>query len=462
MHRLHRYLLVASLAFAGATQALAANPYLPAWEYIPDGEPRLFGDRVYVYGSHDRAGSTRFCDFQLRVWSAPLSDLNNWTDHGISFATIAHEGHGDDVPWSDRELYAPDVVEKGGKYYLFAYIVGSPCAVAVSDSPKGPFKTIGQIKAPADAPSDFGGWGQYIDPGVLVDDDGKVFIYWGYQNSHLAQLDPATMVDVRPDTYQADIVPKEKPFNFFEACSPRRIGDTYYLVYADGSILVYLTSKSPNGPFTYGGPIIRNGRDYPGGNIHGGLVRLNGQWYIFYHRMTNNTLYSRQACAERITIKPDGSIDEVEMTSLGFEDKLDPYRTWSAHYACVLTGGNYITEFDRDTHPVVNNREGSVVGFKYFDFGTTTAGEKLIFTAAIHATGPGRITVFSGAADKAKGGIELGSAIIASHGEHPTDWQKITVEIPAPSGRQAIFVRFTSESGDKFNCELQSIAFQRH
>lgn len=53
-----------------------ANPYLPSWEYIPDGEPRVFGDRVYVYGSHDRVDCERFCDYKLKVWSASVHDLS--------------------------------------------------------------------------------------------------------------------------------------------------------------------------------------------------------------------------------------------------------------------------------------------------------------------------------------------------------------------------------------------------
>lgn len=61
------------------------NPYLPLWEYIPDGEPRVFGDRVYIYGSHDRAGSDDFCDYVLKCWSAPVNDLNNWVCHGVTF-----------------------------------------------------------------------------------------------------------------------------------------------------------------------------------------------------------------------------------------------------------------------------------------------------------------------------------------------------------------------------------------
>ena len=62
-----------------------ANPYLPNWEYIPDGEPRVFGDRVYIYGSHDKAGSDSFCDYVLKCWSAPIDNLNQWVCHGDIF-----------------------------------------------------------------------------------------------------------------------------------------------------------------------------------------------------------------------------------------------------------------------------------------------------------------------------------------------------------------------------------------
>ena len=100
-----------------------ANPFLPLWEYIPDGEPRVFGDRVYIYGSHDTAGSDCFCDYKLKVWSAAVDDLNNRTCHGDIFHTHPDRDHPSDTDWTDNPLYAPDVVEKDGKYYLYCYIL---------------------------------------------------------------------------------------------------------------------------------------------------------------------------------------------------------------------------------------------------------------------------------------------------------------------------------------------------
>ena len=282
------------------------NPILPAWEYIPDGEPRVFGDRVYLYGSHDRAAQSDFCDYKLKVWSAPLDDLNNWVCHGHSFHTRDDRDHKSDTEgMTDRKLFAPDVIEKDGRYYLYAYIVGSKGVVGVSDKPEGPFKLLSQYKYD---PEDAGDDGIYNDAGVLVDDDGRVYIYYGFTESNFNEIDPADMYTIKKGSYKraviddSDNAPQEQ--RFFEASSQRKIGDTYYLIYSPcvGSRLAYATSDKPQGPFKYRGYIIDNGVDYPGGNDHGSVCNINGQWYIFYHRMTNNTIMSRRACVEKIEI----------------------------------------------------------------------------------------------------------------------------------------------------------------
>ena len=309
-----------------------ANPYLPNWEYIPDGEPRVFGDRIYVYGSHDQAGSDKFCDYVLKCWSAPVSDPGNWTCHGDIFRTQATRDYPADTDWTkeNNELFAPDVVEKDGKYYLYCYIINSIGCVAVSDRPCGPFKLISKYKYTIPDEICANGW--FIDPGVLVDDDGRVFIYCGYLRSFMAEVNPKNMYEILDNSCIEHFIPNEKTEKggfteedslFFEAASPRKIGDTYYMIYSPkrGSRLAYATSDSPTGPFTYRGYIVDSGVDYPGGNDHGSIACINGQWYVFYHRMTNNTIMSRRGCVEKIEILPDGTIPTVETTSLGFEGR---------------------------------------------------------------------------------------------------------------------------------------------
>lgn len=411
-----------------------ANPYLPNWEYIPDGEPRVFGDRIYVYGSHDRKDSIDFCDYKLKVWSAPVSDPTKWVCHGDIFRS--RDGHDSlsDVDWTDELLFAPDVVERGGKYYLYAYIVNAKGCVAVADRPEGPFRLLSRYEY--DIPNHYDN-GTFIDPGVLVDDDGRVYIYCGYQGSYMCELKD-NMYEAVPGSYMLDIIPTAEPHRFFEACSPRKINGTYYLIYSPqrGSCLDYATSDSPTGPFAYRGTIIDNGIDFPGGNDHGSVCCVNGQWYIFYHRMTNGTIMSRRGCVERIEILPDGTIPQVEMTSLGFEESLNPYDFTQADTACVLKGGCYITETSVFERPIVNVTDGCVMGWKYFDFGEDFASKTMQIRLKLRGTGSrGRVHVRLDSED----GEELGTVDFAE------DSGTAGARIKAATGRHAVFL--VAESG---------------
>lgn len=411
-----------------------ANPYLPNWEYIPDGEPRVFGDRIYVYGSHDRKDSIDFCDYKLKVWSAPVSDPTKWVCHGDIFRSRDGHDSPSDVDWTDELLFAPDVVERGGKYYLYAYIVNAKGCVAVADRPEGPFRLLSRYKY--DIPNHYDN-GTFIDPGVLVDDDGRVYIYCGYQGSYMCELKD-NMYEAVPGSYKLDIIPTAEPHRFFEACSPRKINGTYYLIYSPqrGSCLDYATSDSPTGPFTYRGTIIDNGIDFPGGNDHGSVCCVNGQWYIFYHRMTNGTIMSRRGCVERIEILPDGTIPQVEMTSLGFEESLNPYDFTQADTACVLKGGCYITETSVFERPIVNVTDGCVMGWKYFDFGEDFASKTMQIRLKLRGTGSrGRVHVRLDSED----GEELGTVDFAE------DSRTAGARIKAATGRHAVFL--VAESG---------------
>ncbi|MFR8776891.1 MAG: family 43 glycosylhydrolase [Eggerthellaceae bacterium] len=411
-----------------------ANPYLPNWEYIPDGEPRVFGDRIYVYGSHDRKDSIDFCDYKLKVWSAPVSDPTKWVCHGDIFRSRDGHDSPSDVDWTDELLFAPDVVERGGKYYLYAYIVNAKGCVAVADRPEGPFRLLSRYKY--DIPNHYDN-GTFIDPGVLVDDDGRVYVYCGYQGSYMCELKD-NMYEAVPGSYKLDIIPTAEPHRFFEACSPRKINGTYYLIYSPqrGSCLDYATSDSPTGPFTYRGTIIDNGIDFPGGNDHGSVCCVNGQWYIFYHRMTNGTIMSRRGCVERIEILPDGTIPQVEMTSLGFEESLNPYDFTQADTACVLKGGCYITETSVFERPIVNVTDGCVMGWKYFDFGEDFASKTMQIRLKLRGTGSrGRVHVRLDFED----GEELGTVDFAE------DSGTAGARIKAATGRHAVFL--VAESG---------------
>ena len=381
-----------------ALTAHAANPYLPLWEYIPDGEPYVFEDpdhpgqyRVYIYGSHDTMQSA-YCGRDQVVWSASVDDPTRWRFDGVIFtsrtdatgAQLRPNGQGD-------VLYAPDVVEKVGPdgrktYYLYPnnQAGGRQSMVARSDRPDGPFEVCNWD--PSNPRRTVGVLG--FDPGVFVDDDGRVYGFWGFRGSFGAELDPETMATLLPGTRIVRPLPAEEGFRFFEASSIRKIGDKYVLIYSrnteEGEFglhssnynLAYAYSDAPLGPYTYGGTVIdarARGVDRagdpiatasPNGNTHGGLARIGDQWYIFYHRQAGTTGFARQAMVAPVSVSvipgPGGKVEisEAEYTSMGFElEGLNPLEWHSAGIACYYTG----------PQPAIKDRGGNIFYGSYIE-----------------------------------------------------------------------------------------------
>lgn len=318
------------------------NPYLPSWEYIPDGEPHLFGDRVYVYGSHDRFNGHVFCLNDYVCWSAPADNLRDWRYEGVIYNKI------DDPlnPDGHMCLYAPDVTQgPDGRYYLY-YVLDkvSVVSVAVCDTPAGKYEFYGYVRyEDGTRLGEREGDQPQFDPAVLTEGE-RTYLYTGFcavgdrsrKGAIATVLGPDMLTIIEEPVFVLPSQPYSsgtgfEGFEFFEAPSIRKHGDTYYLVYSSVAMheLCYATSKHPTKDFKYGGVIISNNdmhidtykpADKPmyyGGNNHGGMLELNGQWYIFYHRHTNGTSYSRQTCFEPINILDDGTIPQVEMTSSG-------------------------------------------------------------------------------------------------------------------------------------------------
>lgn len=400
----------------------AFNPYLPDYEYIPDGEPYVIGDRVYVYGSHDRFGGTAFCMNDYVCWSAPVGDLGDWRCEG---AIYRKEQDPDYQPGNC--MYAPDITPgPDGRYYLYYTLdMTGTMAVAVAEEPAGPFSYLGRVHYGNGAvvgaePKDI----YQFDPGVLYDEDGRIWLYSGFsprvgpmskQRFGEHRMEGAYCMELEKDmlTVKGEpscIIPgiasaqgtEYEAHPFFEASSIRKIGKRYYFVYSSvwSHELCYAVSTHPDGGFHAGGPIVSNGdiglKDWSMeraanyiGNNHGGMVQIQGQWYIFYHRQTNFHSFSRQGCAEPIRILPDGSIPQVEMTSCGLNGgDLAGSGRYLAAIACNLysaAGASYMDRAarHRQEHPVLtqtgedrecdgdqyiaNMRKGAVAGFKYFD-----------------------------------------------------------------------------------------------
>lgn len=349
------------------------NPILPLEYHVPDSEGHVMADgKLYVYGSFDDREDV-YCSEKYHVVST--ADMEHWTIHEESL-------NGNQIPWfnnpvapkypgidwshptpfiqkmiqrdlengvdmkakfeeAEKEekekpalLFAPDCLERNGKYYLYFCMPDDSEGVAMSDRPEGPFTNPIQLPC--------GG----IDPAIFIDDDGQAYYYWGQLFSHGVKLNE-DMISFNRDEIVDDLVTEEEHF-FHEGSSMRKIGDTYYYVYADmergkPTSLGYSTSKSPMGPFTYRGIIIDNdGCDPASWNNHGSIECVNGQWYVFYHRCSRGVQQHRRLCIEKIEILEDGTIPEVKMTSQGIGEPFAPREVIKGYQACEMSGSVYI------------------------------------------------------------------------------------------------------------------------
>ena len=312
--------LVSCARVAPKTAEFIGNPYLPLWEHVPDGEPRVFEDpdnpgkfRVYVTGSHDTRVES-YCGQDDRQWSAPVENLADWRDEGPVF-TYCENGN-----WST--IYAPDLVEVtrrddgSRKYYLYPHALMHTPMVCVGDRPDGPF-TILNVKDGQLAPGSTMGF----DPGVLIEpvddpDDPdyeigfRAYGAWGIIRSSGTELDQNTMYSPRrgtpdwpflaPSQTLLDFQDPNKgetqqqreyrgwgnvregetiafpaiaegetleDFSFFEASSFRKIGNKYIYLYSGHSgpdyglslsnaTLRYAYADSPRGPWKSGGILV--------------------------------------------------------------------------------------------------------------------------------------------------------------------------------------------------------------
>ena len=318
------------------------NPFLPFDTYIPDGEPKVFGGRLYLYGSYDRFGSG-YCSKEYHVVSAPLEDLTSWTDHGVSFSTA-------DVPWSNAVLYAPDVLEKDGTYYLYFCLSDGSEGVAESDSPAGPFRNARRITLGGEPISG-------IDPSVLLD-GGRVYYTWGQMSLKMGELND-DLCTLKPETVREGVLSKAPGREgFHEGSSLRKLGEKFCLIYAseyapaypnNGSRptkLDYAVADSPYGPYERRGTVIDNtGCDPSSWNNHGSVIRAGDDWFVFYHASTNNTEFSRRARVERLKVdEASAVIEQAVPSSNGFLTVLCPRNVVSPVNACRFFGGAYLTE----------------------------------------------------------------------------------------------------------------------
>ena len=426
------------------------NPYMPSFEYVPDGEPHLFEGRIYLYGSHDRFDGADFCLNDYVCYSADEKDLTSWRYEGIIYRKEQdprNQNIPEDAPANlprggvevkdenslnppgVHAMWAPDVVKgPDGRYYLYYCLDVLPeIAVAVCDSPAGKYEFLGFVHH---QDGTLLGRGEkdliQFDPGIFVDDDGKIYLYSGNGPMHRERFEPYKGSQVMrlcrdmmtleteprhlmPDIHEAEGTEYDG-HAFFEASSIRKINGKYYFVYSSvqSHELCYAVSDKPDEGYRFGGTLVDigdvflNGRTQEEalnclGNTHGGIECADGQWYVFYHRQANRTNFSRQGCAEKIYFDREGKIAQAEVTSCGLnKGPLRGEGRYPAIIACQVTRYGkavfsgpcemgeeypYFTQDIPDTEPdevlleqesrcpvqyLRNIKDGSRIGYKYF------------------------------------------------------------------------------------------------
>jgi hypothetical protein len=308
--------------------------------YTADPSAHVFGDKIYIYASHDIEAGIPFNDlgdhfgmedYHIISMDSPTAEAK---DNGLAL-------HVKDVPWATRQMWAPDAACKDGKFYLFfpakkaddIFQIG----VAISDSPTGPF--IPEAEAIKGSYS--------IDPAVFEDEDGQFYMYFGgiwggqlqmYRNNihaenqgepldHEPALGPI-IAKLTSDLKQFAETPQEisildeagNPLlagdndrRFFEASWMHKYNGKYYFSYSTGDthFICYATGDNPYGPFTYQGRILN---PVVGWTSHHSICAYKDKWYLFYHdsSLSEGVTHLRSVKLTELTHDEEGKIKTIE------------------------------------------------------------------------------------------------------------------------------------------------------
>ena len=325
----HIFLIFISLLSVSAiTTSMAQRPIIQT-KYTADPAPMVYKDTVFLYTTHDEDDADGFKMFDWLLYTS--TDMVNWTDHGVVASLKSFK-------WVTRDngAWAPQCIERNGKFYLYCPIHGNGIGVLVSDSPYGPF--VDPLKQPLVWQKEH--WDD-IDPTVFIDDDGQAYMYWGNPNVYFVKLNE-DMISCSGEINKLENTPKhyqEGPWTY------KRNGH-YYMAFAATCCpegIGYAMSDKPTGPWTTKGYIMRP-TERTRGN-HPGIIDYKGNSYVFglnydlMHLETFKHHERRSVSVAKMQYNPDGTIQEVPYWAETVLEQIEPFNPYRRVEAETMAWG---------------------------------------------------------------------------------------------------------------------------
>ncbi len=442
-----RRLLVATLLILPfASKPARADYPIASHRYLADPGALVSGGRVYLYNSNDDDNAIDGGYTMKSIVCVSSADLKNWTDHGEVLRVPT------DVPWAGFS-WAPYVVERNGKFFMYFGNNATGVGVASSTSPTGRFKDAkGSALINASTPGASGTSSWLFDPGVLIDDDGQAYLYFGgngTNNARVIRLN-SDMISVSGSAIAFS------PPNFFEASFIHKRNGLYYFSFSTDSSaglrIDYMTSTSPTSGWTYRGTI---GPQPPSNNNNNQAseFEFNGAWYHAYHnryvatQAGISTTFRRNLGLEQLNYNADGTIQPVTYTTDGVPQlgNLDPYVRVEAETLNAQSG--------IETEPcsaggmdVTDLANGDWIKVRGVDFGS--AGATSFSASVASTTTGGKIELHLGSPT----GTLVGTCAVPNTGGAQT-WMMTSCSVSGASGVKDLYLRFTGPSSPLFNLD---------
>lgn len=422
----------------------AENPIIQT-SFTPDPAPVIYGDELWVYTGRDRDGDNDF--YYMTGWQAfSTKDMKNWTNHGCFLED-------DEYSWCNaNDAWASQCIERNGKYYFYFTTTaktggGRAIGVGVADNTAGPFKDV--LGKPLAGPN----W-DYIDPTVIIDDDGQAWLMFGNPKCYYVKL-KEDMVTLDGQIKSFDMT--EQAFGTGKNGSAYGEGpwiykhnNMYYLVYAGfygsdgGESMCYSYGPTVTGPWTFGGQITGQSNCF---TTHGGIIDYKDHSYMFYHMngLKGGGTFNRSAAVEEFTYNSDGTIPKIKTGTNGPDqiESLNPFERTEAETMCWESGigTEKCSEGGLD---VCNIEKGDYVKVAGVDFGNGAES----FTASVASdTDGGTLELHI---DDVKGPV-IGALEIKGTGGWQK-WEEVSCDVSV-DGEHDLYLVFNGGSGYLYNVD---------